>query len=221
MFVYLAVDALFLLVWCILFLRRKDLRWKMLLASLIVLPFGIFDYLSQPNYWHPPTFFSWPRGISIEALLGGFGIGGVAAVLYDEIAKKHLRKFKRKAPSTLAHFVVPLSVVACAMALYFGAGVNMMIGLPIGLAVGVVAIALVRPDLRKVTLLSSLYFGVLYFLIFFAWLSVFPEARTWWNLDVYWGASILGVPLGEALFGFLFGAFWGPIFEFCFDYKLR
>ena len=191
-----------------------------MLASLIVLPFGIVDF-SQPSYWHPPAFFSWPRGMSIEAFIGGFGIGGVAAVLYDEIAKKHLRKFKRKAPSMLAHLIVPFSVVTCGTVLYFVAGINMMIGLPFGLAIGTLAIGLIRPDLRRVTLLSSLYFGCLYFLIFFVWLSIFPEARSWWNLEVYGGISILGVPFGEVLFGFLFGAFWGPIFEFCFDYKLR
>lgn len=221
MFVYLVADALFLLVWLILFLRRKDLRQKMLFSSLIILPGGFFAYLSTPSYYNPPTFFSLPEGVGIEALLLGFGIGGIGAVLYDEIARKHLRKFKRGAPSLFSHLLIPLGVLCTTLGLYYLFQTNMMISLPIGLVLGFLAIMIIRPDLKKPVLLSGLYFGLLYFLIFSVWLSVFPEARDWWNLAIYRGVSVFGVPLGEVIFGFSFGAFWGPIYEYCFDYKLR
>jgi len=221
MFIYLAADALFLFVWLLLFMRRKDLRHKMLFSSLIVLPGGFLAYLSTPSYYHPPTFFSLPEGIGIEALLLGFGIGGIGAVLYDEVARKHLHKFKRKVPSLFSHLLVPMGVLGITLGLYYIFDVNMMISLPFGLVLGFLSMVVIRPDLRKPVLLSGLYFGLLYFLVFLVWLSIFPEAQRWWNLEIYGGATILGVPLGEVIFGFSFGAFWGPIYEYCFDYRLR
>jgi hypothetical protein len=217
-YTYLVVDAIFLLVWSILFLHRKDLRYKIILSSLVILPLGIFDYLSQPSYWHPPTFFSIPVGL--EGVLLGFSLGGIGAVLYDEISKQHLRKLKRKKPSLLAHFIVPLAVAGTSFLLHVAFHINMMISLPIGLTIGFILILLIRPDLKKPILFSGIYFGILYYLILFCWLYFFPEARNWWNLEIYSGLAVFGVPLGEALFGFLFGAFWGPIYEFLFDYKL-
>jgi len=220
MFIYLAADALFLLVWLILFARRKDLRQVILFASLVVLPGGFLAYLSTPSYYNPPTFFSIPEGLSIEALLLGFGIGGIGAVLYEEIANKRLRKLKKHSPTVSLRILVPAGVVATILGLYYAAGLNMMVSLPITLVLGTGVITLIRRDLAKPALLSGLYFGLLYFCIFIIWLSMFPTARGWWNLAIYGGHTVLGVPLGEVTFGFSFGAFWGVVYDYCFNYRL-
>ena len=96
MFIYLALDFIFITIWSFLFFYRKDLRKKIFLSSIVLIPLGFFDYLSQPNYWHPPTFFSLPVGI--EGIVFGFSIGGIASVLYEEITNKHLKKFRKKKP---------------------------------------------------------------------------------------------------------------------------
>lgn len=75
---------------------------------------------------------------------------------------------------------------------------------------------IIRPDLVKTLLFSGLYFGLLYFLILSVWLMIFPQAQEWWNFKIYGGITVLNVPLGEVLFGFLFAGFWGTLYEFIF-----
>ncbi len=219
MFTYLAVDAILLFFWLVLFVWRKDLRRKILFLSLITVPLGVFDYLSQPSYWHPPTFFGLPVGI--EGCIFGFCIGGISAVIYEEVAKKHIRKFKKDRPSFVSHLLAPLGVVGASLLLYWCVGINMMYSLPIGLCLGLLLIVLVRPDLKGSVMFSGLAFGIFYFLVFFVWLTIFPDAKNWWNMELYRNWAVLGVPFGEVLFGFLYGAFWGPIYEYVFDYKVR
>jgi len=190
----------------------------MIFLSLISVPLGIFDYLSQPSYWHPPTFFSLPVGI--EGYVLGFCIGGIGGVIYEERAQKQLRKKKVNRTATIYHLLIPLSVVAVSFGLYLGFRLNMMQSLPLALMLGAILITVFRRDLTRPVLFSGLMFGTFYFIVLFIWLLFFPAARTWWNLAIYGNLTVLGVPLGEVIFGFVYGAFWGPVYEFVFGYRL-
>jgi Lycopene cyclase len=212
---YLILAFMMGFCWLILFILRKDSRKKMLIMSLAVLAFAFFDYLSRPGYWHPPTFFSVPIGI--EGVLFGFSFGGVASVIYP--VEKNKRQVKHGIDIKNIAALSPVLIISVGLYLLFD--VNMMISLPLGILAGCLLIMIIRRDLVKRLLYSGLYFGLLYPFVLGVWFMLFPQGLEWWNLEIYGGIAILNVPLGEVLFGFLFGAFWGVLYEFVFGYKLE
>ena|SRR3989338_5259915 len=88
---YFIWSLIFLAVWLVLFLKRKDLRTEMLLISTW---FGSAGLVSEAtniqDWWQPITITRTPVGL--EDFIIGFAIGGVAAVIYEEIYKKKLKK---------------------------------------------------------------------------------------------------------------------------------
>ena len=207
---YIILALIMSLVWLCLVILRKNSRQKMLVMSLAVIPFAFFDYFSQPGYWHPQTFFSMPVGI--EGMIFGFSFGGVAAVLYS--VDKDIVNKPAKQSIAFKNIVALSPVLITSLGLYFLFGINMMISLPIGLLTGCIVILKMRPNLGKKLLYSGLYFGLLYTFVLSFWLLLFPHARDWWDLDIYGGITLLNVPLGEVIFGFIFSAFWGVLYEF-------
>jgi Lycopene cyclase len=212
---YLILAFMLGFAWLILFILRKDSRKKMMIMSLAVLPFAFFDYLSRPGYWHPPTYFNIPIGI--EGILFGFSFGGVASVLCP--FEKNKRQVKHGIDIKNIAALSPVLIISVGLWLLFD--INMMITLPLGLLAGNLLIMIIRPDLTKRLLRSGLYYGLLYFIILLIWFSIFPQAHEWWNLKIYGDIAIVHVPLGEVLFGFLFGGFWGVLYEFVFGVKLE
>jgi hypothetical protein len=74
-----------MLPWLLLFAilpKQRRVLWK---TSLWTMPFGLTEVLFVPEYWDPPKVFERiiPQGFDVESLIFAFGIGGVAAVLYN------------------------------------------------------------------------------------------------------------------------------------------
>src|SRR3989338_9589798 len=96
-YAYLIFNVFFFLIWLALFLIRPDLRKKMLVMSLIVAPLGFTQYFYFQDYWHPTYSLGTLFGIAgIEDILWSFFIGGITAVIYEEIfgihyAKRHVK----------------------------------------------------------------------------------------------------------------------------------
>jgi hypothetical protein len=213
---YFILAIIWSAIWLTLIILRKDMRQKMLIMSLAVLPFAFFDYYSQPGYWHPQTIFSIPVGI--EGVLFGFSFGGVASVLHPMGANKQKPV---KHAIDIRNVIVLSPVLIISVGLYVLFDVNMMISLPLGLLIGCLLILAIRPDLAKKSLYSGIYFGLLYLFVLSLWLLFFPHARQWWDLKIYGNMTVLNVPLGEVLFGFLFSAFWSALYEFIFGHRLE
>ena len=214
---YFILALIWRIIWFILFILRKDLRAKMLIMSSAVILFSFFDYYSRPGYWHPTTFFSLPVGI--EDILFGFAFGGVASVLYPVKRIKHQGPVKSTVDVRNMAALSPVLIISIGLFVLFG--INIMVSLPVGLLTGCLLIVAIRPDLTKRLLYSGTWFGLLYLFILLLWFSLFPQAHQWWNLRIYGNITVFNVPLGEVLFGFIFGAFWGTAYEFIFSYKLE
>jgi hypothetical protein len=214
---YFVLALIWFFAWFILFILRKDQRLKMLIMSCAVILFAFFDYYSEPGYWHPQTFFS--LRVGIEDILFGFSFGGVASALYP--VKTNKRNGPRKRAVEIRNMAALSHVLVISLGLYFIFDVNIMISLPIGLLTGCLLIVKIKPGLAKKLLSSGIYFGLLYFFILLLWLWRFPQAQQWWNLKIYANITVFNVPLGEVVFGFLFGAFWGVVYEFVLSYKLE
>ena len=92
-YTYFIGDLILLALWLILFLYRKDTRKEMLVISLVFGFIGPFvELVHVLDWWKPLTITG--TIIGVEDVLFGFGIGGVASVVYEHLFNKRI-KIKR------------------------------------------------------------------------------------------------------------------------------
>ena len=96
MYYYLTHTLILGLVWLLLYWYRKDLRHEILVSSLLFMPFGIGQPFFVPEYFNPPVLYKFFGLFDIESFLWCFFIGGIAAVIYEEIFSYHLNKNQAK-----------------------------------------------------------------------------------------------------------------------------
>lgn len=205
-----------LAVWTILFVRRKDLRREMLVMSTLAAPLGLFDFWAVPLYWQPVTLFDLPIGI--EGILYSFCLGGITAVLYSEVACKtpqHIHKWHKSV--ALVMFTVTLVIL---LVLAIGRVANPAVILYAALLSGLGIALYFRKGLVRGTLIGALCFGLLYFIILKTWITLFPGAVDWFLFQGLPRVYVWGVPLWELLFGIIFAAYWGNVYELLFGYRL-
>ena len=223
-YTYFVGDLILLAVWLLLFLWRKDIRKEMLYLSPF---FGIIGLLTEHYYirdwWKPLTITGTPIGI--EDFLFGFGIGGLAAVIYEEIFKKKARirkvnKIKEKQRNL---------------------NIGLLIGLMALIFVGTISIlnfntfeaslsALLIPTLiiyikRKDLIIDSLATAVVITLLSILGYSILNLISPGF-IEEFWLFQNIGkilvfrIPLEEIIWFFLIGAFIGPLYEYWKEGKL-
>jgi hypothetical protein len=215
-FAYLVAAFLFIIVWLILFTRRKDLHREMLIMSLLAMPLGLFDFWAVPLYWKPETLFNIPVGV--EGMIYSFCLGGVTAVIYAEVAHRRLQRVHKWHKS--AALIVFVVTAAIFLPLAIARAANPVIILYISLLTGLGAALYLRKDLVRGTIIGALCFGILYFILLKIWTSIYPDAVAWFVFQGLPRARLWGVPLWELLFGTVFAAYWGNMYEILFGYKL-
>lgn len=221
-YLYLMWTGMFLAAWLLLYIARKDTRNEILFVSLL---FGVGGLASEKTYvrdwWQPLTVTG--TSIGIEDFFIGFAIGGVAAVIYEELYHQRLRKQLalkgRHDEPRFILFVFPLLYLA----LIALAGLHSFYATAIALIVCTGYMLLRRPDLMRDAVLSGLSMTVIGISIYFLVLSIEPAyIRSYWYLPDRWFASLLwGIPLAEYIWYFLVGAFVGPLYEYVKRLKLE
>ena len=119
MYSYLIWCVLLGTIWLALYIIRKDLRYEIMFASLLFLPFGLTQPLFVPDYWNPTVIYKLWGLFDIESLLFGFFLGGIAASLYEEIFNYHLRKFGKTLTNKNYARIIYGSMIAFALFLIF------------------------------------------------------------------------------------------------------
>jgi hypothetical protein len=215
-FAYLAACLIMLTLWIFLYIRRKDLHKEMIFMSLLASPLGLFDFLAVPLYWQPVTLFNVPIGF--EGIFYSFCLGGITAVLYSEVARKtprHLHKYHKS--SVLIVFAITLAVlIAMMVQRTFNPAVTLYCALLVGIGISIY----IRKDLLRGTIVGALCFGIAYFIMLKIWMTFYPETVEWFLFTGLPKMYVLDVPLWELLFGIIFAAYWGNIYELLFGYKL-
>lgn len=215
--VWLCWSLTFLVPWTALYVAYSEYRKVMLRVSLFTTPFGLTEPLFVPEYWTPPSLFDLARrtGFDIESLIFCFGIGGVAAVLYNLVSgtrlvpvdaawrRNVLHRYHRLALATPFIVFVPLYFLPW----------NVIYAASAAMAIGGVATLLCRPNLRTTTWLGAVLFTGYYWIFIrgLEWLhpGYIEEA---WNLGALSGWTVTGVPIEELLFASSFGWFWGAVY---------
>jgi hypothetical protein len=216
-YAYLVAGLLFLSIWIFLFVRRKDLHREMLTMSLMAAPLAFADLFFVPKYWQPVILFGF-HSVGFEAILYSFCLGGIAAVLYEEVAHrtpKHIHKWHKH-----GSVVVLVLTFIIFLALLAAGAPNPMIAMYVALLVGIAVILYLRKDLLRGTVVGGLCFGILYFILIRVWITIYPSAADWFVFQGLPPAHIFGVPFWELLFGTIFAAYWGNVYELIFGYRL-
>lgn len=212
---YLTWALIFLGIWAFLFWRRKDVRREMLLVS-IVFGFGglVSEKTNIQDWWQPLTITG--TSIGPEDFIIGFAIGGVAAVIYEEIYKKRLKKAKIKTSSLFDPGFFFLLSPSLYLAFFFLFSLGSFYSMLLTFLICIVWMLFLRRDLLADSLLSGFLMLVIGIGIYFFLFLLYPNyIHEFWYLKPHRYASLLwGIPIAEYIWYFLAGAYIGPLYAF-------
>jgi len=212
-YAYLVGNVFFGIVWLWLYLRRPDVRRQMLTMSLLVAPFGLTQVYFAQDYWRPLYAFG-TGSVGIEDILFSFFIGGIGAVVYEElVGKRHLRRHLPNHSWWMGSVAVAgLLWLVVAIRVF---GVNSIYATALGLFLFGTIVLAVRHDLLDDALVSGVATGGIMFVFYMLWTALYPGViEAWWLLDNLSGVIIAGAPLEEILFAVAWGFAAGPAYEF-------
>lgn len=217
-YVWLFWSNAFLIPWAALYLLNPLHRRVMWQASGVTALFGLTEPLFVPRYWSPPSLFDLAQrtGFDLESLVFSFAIGGIGAVLYNNVTGQRLVMIPRAEQRRVRHRFHPLAIATPAIVfvpLYFLPW-NAIWPAMTALVAGAAAAAWCRPDLKSKTFAGGALFLGLYavFMLGLKWLAPGYIEQVW-NLPALSGVVPYGIPLEELLFGFSFGMYWTGVYE--------
>ena len=208
----------FLVPWTLLYIVQPAIRRQMLEVSAATSLLGLTEPLFVPEYWNPPTLFELAQrtGFDIESLIFCFAIGGIAAVLYNGLARRRLISVHEAEQSLGRHRLHRLVLAAPFVAflpLYFLPWNPIYPGI-VALALGGAANVACRPDLARGTLIGGALFLMLYAALMLLLVVSAPGyIEGVWNLNDLSAVLIAGIPLEELAFGFAVGLYWAGVYE--------
>ncbi len=217
-FVWLIWSSAFLVPWLGVYAEFPRHRQAMVWASFATAPLGLTEPLFVPVYWNPPSLFDLARttGFDIESVIFTFGIGGIAAVLYNLLTGRvpvPLPQGEQLAPRHKLHYLA-LAVPFLSFPLLYLFPWNPIYPAIVAMSLGAAATMVCRPDLVRTTWLGALLF-VAFYSVFLLGVELTASGYVTrvWNLDALSGVRIVGMPLEEFLFAAAFGAYWSGVYE--------
>lgn len=217
-YVWLTWSIALLIPWLAAYVAFPRQRKIMLWTSLFTMPFGLTEPLFVPAYWSPPSLFDLARttGFDFESLIFSFGIGGVAAVLYNLWTGQELAPVGSEERHSKQHklhswaIAVPFLLFPILHALPW----NPIYAAIVAMALGAAAAIWCRPDLARKTWIGAVLF-IAYYTVFLIGLEMLAPGYITkvWNLGALSGVGLGGVPIEEFLFAAAFGAYWSSVYE--------
>jgi hypothetical protein len=223
-YTYLIGDIILLTLWLILFLWRKDIRKEMLIISLIFSLTGPFvEAVHILDWWKPLTITN--TSIGIEDFLFGFGIGGVASVIYAYLFNKRVKIKKVKKIKEQKRNINFLILLALLFILFFGGffilNLNSFESMLVSFIIAIIVIYTKRSDLIKDSLVSGVLVLIISILGYHILNFITPGFfDAFWLFQNIGRIIVLGIPLEEHIFYFLAGALLGPLYEYWKEGKL-
>ena len=220
-YTYLIWSGVFLLIWLLLYSWRKNIRKEMLVISFL---FGFAGILAEivyvQDWWKPLTITG--TLIGIEDFLIGFFIGGVAAVIYEEVYKKKVLIKKKSKIVNLSFLTLTILFIALFFGSFYILGISSFYSSVIAFGFGIFFILSKRRDLIMDCVISGFLMLTVGILIYFILRFIQPGfIEEFWYLENVWYANLfLGIPIAEYIWFFLAGAFIGPFYEYWKEGKL-
>lgn len=214
---YLLMNLLFLGIWLLLYKFRPDLRHEMLAMSLPLGVMGLLLTVPYANDWWKPGSITGSLP-SAEDFLFGFTSGGIASVIYAEVFRKRVQR-KRATNEwrelQLQELWKAVAVVAAGFfLLHYGFSVNTLVITALLLGVATIVVLARRPDLWQESLASGISMVLIAAAVYAATDIITPGwVDGLWSYQNVPRIIILGLPVEEVLFYFLYGAVFGPYYE--------
>ena len=191
--------------------------------SFLVAPLGFTQFFYFRDYWHPSYFLGTIFNIAgVEDILFSFLIGGITAVIYEEIfgiqyAKRHVKNhlyFMFGCSLFGALFMFVGNVVLGFNSMYLSIAILLLTG---------IFILIFRHDLLRDAFFSGVLIGGLMFVFYLLFFNVMFDGiiAKWWLLDNISGILLFGIPLEELMWGFAWGFVAGPTYEFINGLKFK
>jgi hypothetical protein len=217
---YLVGTLIFSAAWVVCYVVRKKYQPQIIWGSLVSAPLALTSILFVPQYWTPPSLFDLDMRfrVGIEDVLWAAAVGGIASVIGEILLKERLA-VRRKQPHKrhLAPFVL-MFLLGVILYLWHVKIIQIAI---ISFTVCALVIAVLRRDLILTMLVGAFNFTLLYFLLFFYFLQLYPDfVQRYYNVPNLLGVYILRVPIEELLFAASGGTVWSVAYEYVQGYRL-
>lgn len=213
-YTYLIGSLIALAFWAILYASRKDVRREMLVVSIASVPIGlILSGLAWTLDWWVPQTITGTR-VGIEDVFYGFGVGGVAAAIFQLLSRQRLKYSGKKLPSNKAlalWLLVPVITIAGTYLLKWHSFPSTMAGLLIPSAIMLVK----RKDLIIPALATGAIMAVLGEIGFLMLNALSPGfVQQYWLMSLLSGTSVLGYPIEDLACYFGVGVFLSLIYKY-------
>jgi len=212
------MDLGFFVIWLILFILRKDVRKIMLFISIPLGFMGPFmEYLYINDWWRPLTITGTLLGV--EDFFFGFCIGGISAVIYEELFKKRIRE--RKVPKSMeerrkiSFWLAASSAVIAFYVFYYLFRFNTFVTITIIMVSLILSIYIKRSDLIVDSLVSGFLLLIISSIVYLLVDLITPGwVFEFWHFTIFPRVLYLGLPIDDIIFYFLFGAAIAPLYEY-------
>jgi hypothetical protein len=219
---YLLLVLPFLCIWIALFLLSKKTRQQQLRMSVIMAPLGGFgELLYFQDYWRPlsvASFSVFHIPFLVEDVLFSIAIGGIAAVIYEFLFRKRIRRLKKTYPTKLELLLILMCTTSLALFL-FHSGINSIFATSFAFVVGFFLIIMQRKDLLIDSLITGLcvmlVMFISYFILYHTVTNIEQLLKQGWLLyNTPLGVRIFNIPATEMIWGFSWGLLAGPLYLF-------
>jgi hypothetical protein len=213
---YLFLGIFLLLIWIVFYIIRKDLRRKLIKASL----FGGFagfiaEYWYFKDYWHPYSILG-RKIISPEDFIFGFTITGISVVVYDVFFKKKDEDYVKNNKRTFG--IMFLIGVISLFVFNIFLGFNSIFVSSITFIIFTIYMLSKRTDLWKEGLFSGFIVLIIMFVVYHILFNIiFLDFwdKCWLLTNTRYGVTIYGnIPLTEMIWYFTWGSFSGVAYNF-------
>ncbi len=223
-YTYLLMGVFFGIFWIFFYFFRKDNRKEMLTSSVLFAFAGpASDILYTQDWWKPLTITG--NSIGFESILVGFMIGGIAAVAYEDLLGKHLRKHKETKLYKIESEINLFKTLLLSVIIFFGSfylfELNSLYATILSTFIPTMIIWFMRRDL----IINSIGSGLILMLIASVVYALLEVVTPGW-VDAFWvfentsAIIFLSLPIDDILWYLFAGMFIGPLYEFWKEDKL-
>jgi len=215
MYTYSIGIFLFFIPWTLIYYFRKDVRRRMWISGLFMIPVTLLEHWCLQDYWNPPGYYLFSI-ISFENIFFFFVVTGINVTVYDFLFSKENRKEDKRRVNFIISYIIAYILSLVVFTDYFG--YNSLIVISTCSMIFSLSMIVIRKDLFLPALVSGTSILVIFVLIYsLLFNSMYPE---YW--DNYWllantslGIKVLGnIPLTELFWAFSWGCFSGIVYDF-------
>jgi hypothetical protein len=221
-FAYLFGVLMFLPVWLILYIQRKDLREEMVFMGILVTIGAIYTeaFVWTKDWWHPQTLTG--TVVGVEDILFAFFIGGIIASIYEEVFKDKLVHIRSKKKENLKHFLIVIFLcIFIGNFSFFYMNMHSFYSSVLAMLIPTIVIYFYRKDLVVLSLSSGAIITLLSIPIYCTTFFFDPTAINSWFHQNISGIMLLGIPIEDLVWFFVTGMFIAPLYEFWKGEKLE